>query len=127
MKSYNTLYCGTAAVSQQAPHKSSTIITVFSVITLAISVLSFLFAVLMFGITNATISDGDNVGFEMIGYIGGVMIFAVTSLLLAITGLVAGGIMTVVVLVKQRFRLIWMLLLSIIACVAAFWLTMSAL
>ena len=112
MNTYNT-------PAAAAPDKPSAVPKILSIITLIISAISLLSAIALLILTNTTVEGGKAVGFQMTGYIAGIGIFMIGSLVLALIGGFAGFIMTIVMLVTKRATIVWMPLVSMTACVAS--------
>ena len=108
-----------------ASDKPSAVPKILSIITLAISVISLLSAIALLILTNTTVSGGKAVGFQMAGYIAGMGIFMIGSLLLALIGGITGFVMTIVTLVTKRTGIAWMPIVSVIACIASVCITIG--
>ena len=113
--------------STGATPKPHVVTTIISIITLIISALSLLSSIALLILTNTTVSGGDNIGIEMVGYISGIGLFMICAFILALVGGIAGFIMTIVTLVVKNFKTVWMPIVSMVACIAAVIITVGAL
>ena len=99
--------------------KPPVVVNVLSIVSLAISAVAFLLSIAFLILTNTTVSNGDSVGVEMVGYVSGFMIFMLGSLALAFVGGISGFVMTIITLVVRNFRMVWIPVVSMIASIVA--------
>lgn len=99
--------------------KPPVVVNVLSIVSLAISAVASLLSIAFLILTNTTVSNGDSVGVEMVGYVSGFMIFMLGSLALAFVGGISGFVMTIITLVVRNFRMVWIPVVSMIASIVA--------